>query len=138
MPARRMDDGYRADDATDAGGRFAYEGLDRVMHERARLGILASLAANAEGLAFNDLKRLCGLTDGNLSRHLAVLAQAGFVEDRRDERSGRSHTTYWLTPGGRRRFASYLSVLEQVVTDARADAGSRPTLRGAGGSWSPA
>ena len=48
---------------------FAYEGLDRVMHERARLGVLTSLLANPRGLSFAALRELCGLTDGNLSRH---------------------------------------------------------------------
>ena len=52
---------------------FSYEGLDRVIHEKARLGLLTSLMAHPKGLAFADLKQLCGLTDGNLSRHLAVL-----------------------------------------------------------------
>ena len=56
-----------------AAGRFAYEGLDRVIHEKARLGVLTSLMAHPKGLVFADLKRLCGLTDGNLSRHLQVL-----------------------------------------------------------------
>lgn len=50
--------------------RFAYAGLDRVMHERARLGVLTSLVAHPKGLAFADLKALCALSDGNLSRHL--------------------------------------------------------------------
>ena len=54
-------------------GRFAYEGLDRVIHERARLSVLTSLITNPKGLPFNDLKQLCALTDGNLSRHLSVL-----------------------------------------------------------------
>ena len=54
-------------------GRFAYEGLDRVLHEKARLGIMTSLVGRPEGLIFADLKRLCALTDGNLSRHLDVL-----------------------------------------------------------------
>ena len=49
-------------------GRFAYGGLERVIHEKARLSILASLASHADGLLFNDLKALCALTDGNLSR----------------------------------------------------------------------
>ena len=61
-------------------GRFSYEGLDRVLHEKARLGILASLAANPDGVLFNDLKQLCALTDGNLSRHLSVLHEAGLLE----------------------------------------------------------
>ena len=49
---------------------FSYDGLDRVIHEKARLGLLTSLMAHPKGLAFADLKQLCGLTDGNLSRHL--------------------------------------------------------------------
>ena len=52
---------------------FSYDGLDRVIHEKARLGLLTSLMAHPKGLAFADLKLLCGLTDGNLSRHLDVL-----------------------------------------------------------------
>ena len=59
---------------------FSYEGLDRVIHEKARLGLLTSLMAHPKGLAFADLKQLCGLTDGNLSRHLQVLQEAGLVE----------------------------------------------------------
>ena len=47
-------------------GRYAYEGLDRVMHEKARLGILTSLASHVDGLLFSELKELCSLTDGNL------------------------------------------------------------------------
>src|ERR687888_212712 len=58
---------------------FAYDGLDRVIHEKARLGLLTSLMAHPKGLAFADLKQLCGLTDGNLSRHLQVLQEAGVV-----------------------------------------------------------
>ena len=69
------------DGASKNAGRFSYQGLDRVMHEKARLGILASLAANANGLLFNDLKQLCTLTDGNLSRHLSVLSEAGVGRD---------------------------------------------------------
>ena len=59
---------------------FSYDGLDRVIHEKARLGLLTSLMAHPRGLAFADLKQLCGLTDGNLSRHLQVLQEAGLVE----------------------------------------------------------
>ena len=61
-------------------GRFAYEGLDRVLHEKARLGILTSLVAHPDGLRFGELRTLCALTDGNLSRHLDVLREAGLVE----------------------------------------------------------
>src|SRR6478735_808783 len=61
-------------------GRFAYDGLDRVIHEKARLGILTSLIGHPKGLLFGDLKALCGVTDGNLSRHLQVLEEAGLVQ----------------------------------------------------------
>ena len=67
---------------SDAGeAPFSYEGLDRVIHEKARLGVLASLMAHPKGLAFANLKQLCGLTDGNLSRHLQVLQDAGLGRD---------------------------------------------------------
>ncbi|MFP3945080.1 MAG: transcriptional regulator [Alphaproteobacteria bacterium] len=98
--------------------RYAYGGLDRVMHERARLGVLASLTAHPKGLAFADLKQLCGLTDGNLSRHLQVLHEAGFVSIRKSFRHNRPQTTCRLTAKGRRRFLEYLGVLEQIVRDA--------------------
>jgi len=58
---------------------FAYEGLDRLIHEHARLSVLTALITNGAGLAFNDLKRMCNLTDGNLSRHLQVLEEAGLI-----------------------------------------------------------
>ena len=60
-------------------GRFAYDGLDRVIHEKARLSVLTSLVAHPKGLVFGDLKQMCGLTDGNLSRHLQVLEEAGLI-----------------------------------------------------------
>ena len=103
-----------------APGRFAYEGLDRVIHERARLSVLTSLAAHPKGLVFGDLKRLCRLTDGNLSRHLKILEEAGMVEIAKAFRENRPQTTCRLTATGRRRFLDYLSVLETVVSDAAA------------------
>jgi hypothetical protein len=73
----------RTKPARTGSGRFAYDGLDRVMHEKARLGVLTSLVAHPKGLAFGDLKQLCGLTDGNLSRHLRVLHEAGWSRSTR-------------------------------------------------------
>jgi DNA-binding transcriptional ArsR family regulator len=99
-------------------GRFAYDGLDRVIHEKARLGILTSLVAHPEGLLFNDLKELCSLTDGNLNRHLAVLEAARLVTANRPAKRGRPQTVLVMTPAGRRRFQQYLYVLEQVLIDA--------------------
>ena len=99
-------------------GRFAYDGLERVIHEKARLGIMTSLAANEAGLLFNDLKDLCALTDGNLSRHLTVLQDAGLVDVWKSFKKNRPQTLCRLTPNGRTRFLEYISVLESVVSDA--------------------
>ena len=97
---------------------FSYDGLDRVMHEKARLGVLTSLIAHPKGLAFADLKHLCDLTDGNLSRHLQVLQDAGLVSVRKGYEGNRPHTKCKLTAAGRKKFLEYLTVLEQVVRDA--------------------
>jgi DNA-binding HxlR family transcriptional regulator len=99
-------------------GRFAYEGLDRVIHERARLSILTSLITNPKGLTFNDLKQLCALTDGNLSRHLRVLAQDNMIEIVKGHERNRPLTLCRMTASGRKRYLDYLSTLEQVVRDA--------------------
>ena len=99
-------------------GRFAYEGLDRVIHERARLSVLTSLIANPKGLTFNDLKQLCSLTDGNLSRHLRVLEKARLIEIVKGHEKNRSLTVCRITPTGRKRYLEYLTTLEQVVRDA--------------------
>jgi hypothetical protein len=58
---------------------FSYESLDRIIHEKGRLGVLISLLAHPKGLAFADLKQLRGLTGGNLNRHLHVLQEAGLM-----------------------------------------------------------
>ncbi len=99
-------------------GRFAYQGLERVIHEKARLSILASLAAHPQGLLFNDLKALCSLTDGNLSRQLQVLQENGFVEVWKGFKNRRPQTLCRLTPEGRKRFVEYINTLEAVVSDA--------------------
>ena len=99
-------------------GRFAYEGLDRVIHERARLSVLTSLAAHPKGLTFGDLKQLCTLTDGNLSRHLRVLENAKLVAMVKEYQHNRPQTICHITAAGRKRYVEYLSILEQVVRDA--------------------
>jgi DNA-binding MarR family transcriptional regulator len=102
----------------DGVGRFAYEGLERIIHEKARLGILTSLVAHPKGLLFNDLKDLCSLTDGNLSRHLQVLHEAGLVEVWKGQHKNRPQTLCRLTEEGRRRLLEYINVLENVIADA--------------------
>ena len=94
---------------------FAYDGLDRTIHEKARLGILTSLISRPDGLSFNDLIRLCALTQGNLSRHLQVLEEAGLVEIHKGYQFNRPHTQVRLTKEGRKRFLDYLQILEQIV-----------------------
>jgi len=94
---------------------FAYHGLDRVFHEKARLGIVSSLIGHADGLSFTELKSLCGLTDGNLNRHLQVLEEAGCVAIAKGFDGKRPLTRCRLTGKGRSRFAQYLEVLEQVL-----------------------
>lgn len=116
----------KSDPFTAQPGRFAYEGLDRIMHEKARLGVLTSLVAHPKGLVFGDLKRLCGLTDGNLSRHLQVLSEAGLVDISKGYDHNRPQTVCRITPVGRRRFLDYLAVLEGVVRDAAAAAKEEP------------
>jgi len=102
-------------------GRFAYEGLDRVIHERARLSILTSLITHPKGLPFNDLKQLCALTDGNLSRHLSVLEKDEMVQILKGHEHNRPLTVCRITAPGRKRYMEYLAALEQVIRDAAHD-----------------
>jgi DNA-binding HxlR family transcriptional regulator len=116
-------------------GRYAYEGLDRVLHEKARLGILTALIARRDGLLFGELKQLCSLTDGNLNRHLDVLHKDGLIEIRKGFDHNRPQTTCRLTSLGRRRFREYLSQLEKVIRDAVPEEEPAPEH---GPGWAPA
>lgn len=108
-------------------GRYAYDGLDRVIHEKARLSIVTSLATHPQGLLFGDLKDLCSLTDGNLSRHLHILQEAGLVQIWKGFKANRPQTLCRLSEEGRVKFLEYVNVLEKVVEDAmRAD--NKPEL----------
>src|SRR5438552_2214032 len=115
-------------------GRFAYDGLDRVIHEKARLGVLTSLIAHPKGVVFGDLKKMCALTDGNLSRHLQVLEEAKLIEIQKGYDHNRPQTICRITAQGRQRYLDYLKVLEQVVRDAAraAKTGSAPDLAALG------
>lgn len=99
-------------------GQFAYEGLDRLMHERSRLSILSSLMGHPQGLVFNDLKELCSLTDGNLSRQIQILQEAGLVEVWKSMKKGRPQTLCRMTESGRERFTQYIEELQQVIANA--------------------
>jgi DNA-binding MarR family transcriptional regulator len=117
-------------------GRFAYEGLDRVIHEKARLGILTSLLTHPTGLIFNDLKNLCALTDGNLSRHLTILQEAGLVEVWKGFKGKRPQTLCRITNAGKARFRDYLAILEHVIADALPE--ETPSAARVKESWTPA
>ncbi len=138
MPRKRRPENATTKTTAAGAGRFSYDGLDRVLHEKARLGILASLAANSSGLLFNDLKQLCSLTDGNLSRHLAVLSEAGLVEIWKGATGQRPRTMYRLTVRGRQRFSEYISVLEMVIADAQLKAQPKVNRQHFSKGWSPA
>jgi DNA-binding MarR family transcriptional regulator len=119
----------RRDPPQDHGPRFAYDGLDRVIHERARLSVLTSLMTHSRGLPFGDLKRLCALTDGNLNRHLQVLEEARLVAIRKGTEGNRPQTLCRVTPLGRKRYVEYLAVLEQVLLDADRAIGAESSVK---------
>jgi DNA-binding MarR family transcriptional regulator len=112
----------KRDSKKSTGPRFAYDGLDRVIHERARLSVLTSLVTHSKGLLFGDLKQLCALTDGNLNRHLQVLEDARLISIAKNVQNNRPQTFCRVTVLGRRRYFEYLEVLEQVLVDAAAAA----------------
>jgi DNA-binding transcriptional ArsR family regulator len=118
MPLKKVK--RKGADKSNGGAPFAYNGLDRVIHEHARLSVLTSLITHAQGLTFGELKQLCALTDGNLSRHLQVLEEAGLVTLFKGVEHNRPLTLCRITAQGRRRYVDYLSVLERVLTDAEA------------------
>lgn len=96
---------------------YALDALDRVFHERGRLGICSALVANPDGLSFTQLQDACSLTDGNLNRHLHALAEIGIVETRRITGKGRPQTLVRITREGRERFLAYIDALEAVVRE---------------------
>jgi predicted ArsR family transcriptional regulator len=98
---------------------FAYEGLDRIFHERGRLAVCSCLLASPDGMSFTALQDACALTDGNLNRHLHALAEVGVVELSRIRGQGRPTTVVRITETGRERFLGYIDELEAVIRHAR-------------------
>lgn len=88
--------------------------IDRLIHERMRLGIVSSLAAN-ESLTFNDLKRLLGTTDGNISVHARKLEEAGYIACKKSFDGRIPKTEYRLTAQGRRALERYLDHMEALI-----------------------
>jgi DNA-binding HxlR family transcriptional regulator len=93
-------------------------GLDRLIHERMRLGIVSALAAN-ETLTFNDLKGLMNTTDGNLSVHARKLEDGGYIACTKTFEGRLPKTEYKLTVAGRRALESYLSHMETIIHQMR-------------------
>lgn len=92
--------------------------LDRLIHERIRLGIVSALAAN-ESLAFGELKQLLQATDGNLSVHARKLEEAEYIACTKSFEGRVPRTRYRLTPAGRRAFESYLDHMEALIRTMR-------------------
>lgn len=92
--------------------------LDRLIHERIRLGIISALAVN-DSLSFNDLKRLLRTTDGNLSVHARKLEEAGYVTCKKFFEGRIPRTEYRLTAAGRRALDEYLRDMEEVIRVAK-------------------
>jgi DNA-binding MarR family transcriptional regulator len=92
--------------------------LDRLIHERIRLGILSALAAT-DALSFNDLKKLLETTDGNLSVHARKLEEANYIACTKSFEGRVPKTEYSITPAGRRAFERYLDHMEALIRAAR-------------------
>lgn len=99
--------------------RIAMEDVDRIFHEKARLGILTSIVGEPAGINFNDLKQLCGLTDGNLNRHLKVLLDASILTVKKTGRGRNTNSVYRLTKKGNDGFRMYLAALETILKNAQ-------------------
>jgi DNA-binding MarR family transcriptional regulator len=92
--------------------------LDRVIHEKGRMAIMSLLAANTE-LSFTEMKTTLGMTDGNLSVHLRTLQESGYIAISKTFQDRKPLTTCSLTNAGRKAFASYIDLLEQIVRQSR-------------------
>jgi DNA-binding MarR family transcriptional regulator len=96
----------------------ALPNLDRIIHERMRLGIVSALAVN-DSLTFNELKRLLQTTDGNLSVHARRLEEAKYVECSKSFEGRMPRTEYRLTAAGRKAFERYLNHMEALIHSLR-------------------
>ena len=92
--------------------------LDRLIHERVRLGIVSALAVN-RSLSFNELKSMLGLTDGNLSVHARKLEEAGYVECTKSFEGLTPRTEFVLTDSGRASLEAYLNHMEALIQAVR-------------------
>jgi DNA-binding transcriptional ArsR family regulator len=103
------------------------DALERIFHEPNRLAIMSALCAAEEGISFPELKQACGLTDGNLNRHLKALSDNEAVVIEKAFVNERPRTTVTLSDTGLARFQQYLKALESVLLTARTALESTPT-----------
>ena len=92
--------------------------IDRVIHEKGRLAIMSMLAASPE-LSFTEMRDALTMTDGNLTTHIRSLQEAGYVSITKSFRNNRPLTTCSLTPSGKKAFANYINLLEQIIQQNR-------------------
>lgn len=93
--------------------------LDRVIHEKGRLAIMSMLAATPE-LSFTELRDTLGMTDGNITTHIRTLQEAGYIAVSKSYEKNRPLTTCSLTAAGKKAFAGYIDLLEQILQQTRA------------------
>jgi DNA-binding HxlR family transcriptional regulator len=124
--ALRKTEGEAVPDATSLGSEASPPpeagalDLDRLIHERVRLGIVSSLAVNGS-LTFTDLRDLLGITDGNLSAHARRLEEAGYIACRKSFDGRTPKTEYSLTRVGRRELEAYLDHMEAIIQATRVE-----------------
>jgi DNA-binding MarR family transcriptional regulator len=94
--------------------------LDRVIHEKGRLAIMSLLAATPD-LAFTELRDTLGMTDGNVTTHIRTLQEAGYIAVAKSYQNNRPLTTCSLTASGRKAFAGYINLLEQIVQQSKSN-----------------
>ncbi|MDQ6632643.1 MAG: transcriptional regulator [Verrucomicrobiota bacterium] len=92
--------------------------IDRVIHEKGRMGIMSLLAASPE-LSFTEMRETLEMTDGNLTSHLRTLQEAGYLSIAKSYQNNRPLTTYSLTAVGRKAFVAYIDLLDQIVRQTR-------------------
>ncbi len=94
------------------------DSIDEIVHQKVRLGIMSALMATGES-DFRTLKETLGVTDGNLSIHLAKLEDASYIVARKEFVRKKPHTSYTITETGKTAFEAYLSALERIVDSAK-------------------
>jgi DNA-binding MarR family transcriptional regulator len=92
--------------------------IDRVIHEKGRMGIMSLLAASPE-LSFTEMRDTLEMTDGNLTTHIRTLQEAGYVSIAKSYQNNRPLTTCSLTVAGRKAFATYIDLLDQIVRQSK-------------------